>query len=84
MITFLYNCPAEVDDGVLPFVISHLTNHCALAVDRFERCIFHKEKASLCHYRNHQVSLGSSKYPHNYTTPIRMRCLSLLVLRQIT
>lgn len=80
MVAFLLNCPVEVGDGVLPFAISHPTNHCALTADRFQRCVSHKEKASLCDYRNQQVSLGFSKHHHNYTTPIRTRYLSLSVL----
>lgn len=84
MILFVLNCPAEVSNSVLPFGISHPTNYCALIADRFHRSISHKEKATLCDYRNQQTSLGFSKHHHNYTIPIRMRYLSLSVLRQIT
>lgn len=84
MILFLLNCPAEMSNSVLPFGISHPTDYCALIADRFHRSVSHKEKASLGDYRNQQASLGFSGHYHNYTTPIRMRYLSLSVLRQIT
>lgn len=84
MILFVSNCPAEVSNSVLTFGISHPTNYCALIADRFHRSVSHKEKAILCDYRNQQASLGFSKHHHNYTTPIRMKYLSLWVLKQIT
>lgn len=84
MILFVLSFPAEVRNSVLPFGISHLTSYCFLIADRYHRSISHKEKATLCDYRNHWASLGFSKHHHNYTIPIRMRNLSLSVLRQIT